>query len=40
MWREHRNCSVEDLYGSGHPPDSVVAGALAYDGIGGGKFIY
>lgn len=28
--REHLYCSYDDLYGSGHPPDTVVSGALAY----------
>jgi len=27
---EHRYCTNNDLSGSGHPPDSFVAGALAY----------
>jgi hypothetical protein len=27
---EHRYVTVDDLFGSGHPPDSVVAGALAW----------
>lgn len=27
---EHRYCTNDDLGGSGHPPDSFVAGALAY----------
>lgn len=27
---EHRYCTNDDLSGSGHPPDSFVAGALAY----------
>ena len=27
---EHRYCTNEDLGGSGHPPDSLVAGAMAY----------
>jgi hypothetical protein len=27
---EHRYCTNEDLTGSGHPPDSFVAGAMAY----------
>lgn len=27
---EHRYVTVDDLYGRGHPPDSVVAGALAW----------
>lgn len=30
MEREHRLCSVDDLTGGGHPPDTFVAGALAY----------
>jgi hypothetical protein len=27
---EHRYCTNDDLSGSGHPPDSVVAGAMAF----------
>jgi hypothetical protein len=27
---EHKYCTNDDLRGAGHPPDSVVAGALAY----------
>lgn len=27
---EHRYCTNEDLMGAGHPPDSFVAGAMAY----------
>jgi hypothetical protein len=27
---EHRYCTNDDLAGSGHPPDSFVAGAMAY----------
>lgn len=27
---EHRYATVDDLYGKGHPPDSVVAGGLAW----------
>lgn len=27
---EHRYCTMEDLFGKGHPPDSVVAGAMAW----------
>lgn len=30
--REHKFVSRDDLYGSGHPPDSFVAGALAWLG--------
>jgi hypothetical protein len=29
--KEHEYAAVKDLYGGGHPPDSIVAGALAYD---------
>jgi hypothetical protein len=29
-WQEHRYCTIEDLYGRGHPPDSLIAGALAW----------
>jgi hypothetical protein len=29
MYREHLYYTVGDLYGGGHPPDSLVAGALA-----------
>ena len=29
-YEEHRDCRWEDLFGSGHPPDSVVAGAMAW----------
>jgi hypothetical protein len=29
MHDEHKYCSVDDLYGRGHPPDSFVAAALA-----------
>ena len=30
MESEHKYCTVGDLYGSGHPPDTIVAGAMAY----------
>lgn len=30
MFDEHRYCTVDDLYGSGHPPDSFIAGAMAW----------
>ena len=30
MYNEHKYCTTDDLYGSGHPPDSVVAGAIAW----------
>lgn len=29
-YREHRYVTMKDLFGSGHPPDSVVAGAVAW----------
>lgn len=29
-YNEHLDCTTRDLYGAGHPPDSFVAGALAY----------
>lgn len=28
-YKEHKRCTQDDLYGSGHPPDSIVAGALS-----------
>jgi hypothetical protein len=30
MESEHKYCTVGDLYGAGHPPDTIVAGAMAY----------
>ncbi|HWP59556.1 MAG TPA: hypothetical protein VNL14_16810 [Candidatus Acidoferrales bacterium] len=33
MEGEHRYCKVDDLYGSGHPPDTIVGGAMAYRAI-------
>ncbi len=30
FYSEHRYCRVDDLFGGGHPPDTVVACALAY----------
>jgi hypothetical protein len=30
MEGEHKYATVDDLYGSGHAPDSIVAGAMAY----------
>jgi len=30
VYNEHRYCRVDDLYGAGHPPDSLVAGTLAW----------
>lgn len=39
MRNEHRYVGVNDLYGSGHPPDSLVAAALAYEAatVGGAR---
>lgn len=31
MYDEHRYVQVKDIYGRGHPPDSVVMGALAWN---------
>ena len=31
-YSEHKFCGLDDLYGNGHPPDSVVAGAMAWAG--------
>ena len=30
FYTEHRFCRVDDVFGSGHPPDTAVAMALAY----------
>lgn len=30
IYKEHLYCSMDDLFGKGHPPDSVVAGAIAW----------
>ena len=35
--KEHLYVEVNDLYGSGHPPDSVVCGALTYAAATGGS---
>jgi hypothetical protein len=41
-YREHKLVTTDDLYGGGHPPDSFVAGALAYAAAKEGRtgFIY
>jgi hypothetical protein len=36
-YSEHKYCTLEDLYGKGHPPDSVVAGAIAWSMRGKGR---
>ncbi len=38
-YTEHKYCSLDDLYGRGHPPDSVVAGAIAWSMRGKGRLI-
>lgn len=30
MEGEHKYVTVDDVYGNGHPPDTIVAGAMAY----------
>lgn len=30
MYDEHRYVTIDDLYGKGHPPDTVISGALAW----------
>ena len=37
FYREHKYCSVDALYGNGHPPDTVVACALAYHAFRTGR---
>jgi hypothetical protein len=39
MEKEHRLASVDDLYGSGHLPDTIAAGALAYGNRRRGVFV-
>lgn len=39
MMQEHRYASQDDLYGSGHLPDSICAGALAYRGARGRVYV-
>ena len=34
---EHLYCGEDDLFGSGHPPDTVVAMALAYHAFKAGR---
>lgn len=31
-WGEHKFCTTKDLYGPGHPPDTIVSGAMAWQG--------
>ena len=37
FYREHKYCRVDDLFGKGHPPDTVVAMALAYHAFRTGR---
>jgi len=37
MYNEHKYASVDDVYGSGHLPDSIAAMALAWHGIDAGQ---
>lgn len=30
LYRQHKFCRNDDLFGTGHPPDGMVAGAMAY----------
>ena len=37
FYSEHRYCRVDDVFGHGHPPDTVVAMALAYHAFREGR---
>ena len=37
FYTEHLYCGEDDLFGSGHPPDTVVAIALAYHAFKAGR---
>lgn len=37
LYAEHKYCSEDDLFGGGHPPDTVVAMALAYHAFRRGR---
>lgn len=39
MYNEHKYASVDDVYGSGHLPDSIAAGALAWSARKRGVFV-
>ena len=36
-YTEHKHCGEDDLFGSGHPPDTLVALALAYHAFKTGR---
>lgn len=40
MYSEHKYASYDDLYGSGHPPDSIVAGAMAWSARNRGGWVW
>ena len=37
LYTEHKYCGEDDLYGPGHPPDTVVALAMAYHAFKTGR---
>ena len=37
FYTEHKYCGEDDLFGSGHPPDTLVAMALAYHAFKTGR---
>ena len=37
FYTEHRYCRVDDVFGRGHPPDTVVAMVLAYHAFRDGR---
>ena len=37
FYTEHKYCRVDDLFGGGHPPDTVVACALAFEAYHSGR---
>ena len=37
FYTEHLYCGEDELFGSGHPPDTVVAMALAYHAFKTGR---
>ena len=39
MYNEHKYASVDDVYGSGHLPDSIAAGALMWSARRRGVFV-
>ena len=37
FYTEHKYCGEDDLFGNGHPPDTLVAMALAYHAFKTGR---